>query len=147
MKNLSYRTVLVNKATANKKWILVDAENQTLGRLASHVAKMIRGKNKTSYTPHSDCGDNVIVINAEKVSFTGKKWDEKEYLHYTEYPGGQRFTTPKKLVSKKPTALVEYAVRGMLPKNKIGDAIYKNLYVYAGPSHPHEAQQPVEIKP
>ena len=145
MKNLSFRTVSANKATATKNWLVVNAENQTLGRLASKIAKMIRGKNKTNYTPHVDCGDNVIVINAEKVNFTGKKWDVKEYVHYTEYPGGQRFITPKKLVAKKPTALVEYAVRGMLPKNRIGDAMYKNLHVYAGTNHPHEAQQPVEI--
>lgn len=145
MKNLSFRTISANKATSNKNWVIVNAENQTLGRLASKIAKMIRGKNKTNYTPHVDCGDNVIVINAEKVNFTGKKWDTKEYVHYTEYPGGQRFITPKKLVAKKPTALVEYAVRGMLPKNKIGSAMYKNLYVYAGNNHPHEAQQPKEI--
>lgn len=146
MKNLSYRTISANKATARKNWVLVNAENQTLGRLASGVAKMIRGKNKTNYTPHVDCGDNVIVVNAEKVIFSGKKWDQKEYVHYTEYPGGQRFITPRKLVAKKPTAIVEMAVRGMLPKNKIGAAMYKNLYVYAGKDHPHEAQQPVEFK-
>lgn len=146
MKNLSYKTVSANKATVTKNWMLVNAENQTLGRLASHIAKMIRGKNKTNYTPHVDCGDHVIVINAEKVNFTGKKWSEKEYIHYTLYPGGQRYTTPQKLVGKKPTAIVEYAVRGMLPKNRIGDAMYKNLHVYAGDKHPHEAQQPVEIK-
>lgn len=145
MKNLSYKTISANKATADKKWILVNAENQTLGRFASKVAKIIRGKNKTNFTPHVDCGDNVIVINAEKVNFTGKKWDEKEYVSHTEYPGGQRRVTPKKLIVKKPTALVEYAVRGMLPKNRIGDAMYKNLHVYAGNIHPHEAQQPVEI--
>lgn len=146
MKNLSYRTVSANKATVTRNWLIVNAENQTLGRLASQIAKMIRGKNKTNYTPHVDCGDNVIIINAEKVKLTGKKWDEKEYVHYTEYPGGQRFTTPQKLVSKKPTAIVEYAVRGMLPKNRIGDAMYKNLHVYAGAKHPHEAQQPKEVK-
>ncbi len=146
MKKLSYKTISANKATVNKKWMLVDAENQTLGHLASKVARMIRGKNKTNYTPHVDCGDNVIVINAEKIHLSGKKWENKEYVHYTEYPGGQRFTTPKELVVKKPTAIVEYAVRGMLPKNRIGDAMYKNLHVYGGNSHPHEAQQPKKIE-
>ena len=145
MKAISYRTVSANSATSNKKWLLVDAENQTLGRFASKVARMIRGKHKTNFTPHVDCGDNVIVINAEKVQLTGKKWDTKDYVHYTEYPGGQRFTNPRKLVVKKPTAMVEYAIRGMLPKNRIGDAMYKNLHVYEGVNHPHEAQQPVVV--
>jgi large subunit ribosomal protein L13 len=141
---LSYKTVSANKATVNKEWIVVDATNETLGRFSSRVAQIIRGKHKPSFTPHVDCGDNVIVINADKVKLTGKKWDSKVYIRYTGYPGGQRFITARELMVKKPISMIEKAVRGMLPKNRLGDSIYKNLHVYAGNEHPHAAQQPKE---
>jgi large subunit ribosomal protein L13 len=139
---LSYKTVSANKATVEKEWVLVDAEGQTLGRLSSVVALMLRGKHKTSYTPHVDCGDNVIVINAEKIELTGAKKTDKEYIRHTGYPGGQRVTKADELMKKNPTRLIEYAVKGMLPKNRLGSAIFRNLYVYEGPDHKHEAQKP-----
>ena len=142
---LSYKTISANSATVNKEWVVIDATDQVLGRLASRVALILRGKNKTNYTPHVDCGDNVIIINAEKVRLTGNKMTEKEYVHHTGYPGGQRFTTPKEVLAKKPTAVVQNAVRGMLPKTRLGSQLYKNLYVYAGSEHPHEAQKPKTI--
>ena len=145
MNTLSYKTVSANKATVEKEWVLVDAEGQTLGRLASVVALMLRGKHKTSFTPHVDCGDNVIVINAEKVALTGAKMTDKEYIRHTGYPGGQRIVKADALMKKNPTRLVEYAVKGMLPKNRLGNAIFKNLYVYEGPDHKHEAQKPKSI--
>ena len=145
MNTLSYKTVSANKATVEKEWVLVDAEGQTLGRLASVVALMLRGKHKTSFTPHVDCGDNVIVINAEKVTMTGAKMTDKEYIRHTGYPGGQRIVKADALMKKNPTRLVEYAVKGMLPKNRLGNAIFKNLYVYEGPEHKHEAQKPKSI--
>ena len=145
MNTLSYKTVSANKATVEKEWVLVDAEGQTLGRLASVVALMLRGKHKTSFTPHVDCGDNVIVINAEKVALTGTKMTDKEYIRHTGYPGGQRIVKADALMKKNPTRLVEYAVKGMLPKNSLGAAIFKNLYVYEGPEHKHEAQKPKSI--
>ncbi|MFY0600040.1 MAG: 50S ribosomal protein L13 [Cyclobacteriaceae bacterium] len=146
MDTLSFKTVSLNKATVEKNWIVVDAEAKVLGRLASEVAKIIRGKNKPGYTPNVDCGDNVIVINSDKVRLTGNKWSEKQYVRHTGYPGGQRIATPNEVKAKSSTILVEKAVRGMLPKNKLGDKIYKNLHVYAGTEHPHEAQQPKEAK-
>lgn len=142
MNTLSYKTVSANKATANKKWLVVDAEGQTVGRLASKVAKIIRGKHKTNFTPHADCGDNVIVINAEKVSFSGTKLVDKEYVRYTGYPGGQRITSAQDMLKKHPERLIEKAVKGMLPKNKLGRQLYTNLKVYKGTEHKHEAQQP-----
>ena len=142
MNTLSYKTVSANKATVEKEWVLVDAEGQTLGRLASVVALMLRGKHKTSFTPHVDCGDNVIVINAEKIALTGAKMTDKEYIRHTGYPGGQRIIKADELMKKHPTRLVEYAVKGMLPKTRLGNAIFGNLYVYEGPVHKHEAQQP-----
>ncbi len=142
MNTLSYKTVSANKATVEKEWVLVDAEGQTLGRLASVVALILRGKHKTSYTPHVDCGDNVIVINAEKVTLTGQKMTDKEYIRHTGYPGGQRIVKADKLMKKQPTRMVEYAIKGMLPKNRLGAAIFRNLYIYAGPDHQHEAQKP-----
>ena len=145
MNTLSYKTVSANKATVEKEWVLVDAEGQTLGRLASVVALMLRGKHKTSFTPHVDCGDNVIVINAEKVALTGTKMTDKEYIRHTGYPGGQRIVKADELMKKHPTRLIEYAVKGMLPKNRLGAAIFKNLYVYEGPEHKHEAQKPKSI--
>ena len=145
MDTLSYKTISANKATADKQWVVVDADAQVLGRLASEVAKMIRGKHKPNYTPHVDCGDNVIVINADKVRMTGKKWDDRVYLRYTGYPGGQRATTPRQLKEKSSTLLVERAVRGMLPKNRLGRALFNNLKVYPGAEHPHAAQDPKEV--
>ena len=142
MDTLSYKTVSVNKENANKKWYVVDAEGQILGRMAQEIAQVLRGKRKACYTPHSDCGDNVIVINAEKVILTGSKMDKKVYVHYTGFPGGQRFRTVKDFLNKKPIFVIEHAVKGMLPKTRLGSAIFRNLYVYEGPNHPHEAQQP-----
>ena len=148
MNTLSYKTVSANKATVNKEWVIIDAEGAILGRLASMVAGMLRGKHKTDFTPHVDCGDNVVVINAEKVVLSGEKWSRKKYVRYTGYPGGQKFTTAEKMLKNNPIGLIENAVRGMLPKNRLGRAIYKNMHVYAGASHPHEAQKPrkIEIK-
>ena len=145
MNTLSYKTISANKETATKEWVLVDAENQILGRLASKVAKIIRGKHKANYTPHVDCGDNVIVINADKIQLSGSKWDQKEYVRHTGYPGGQRFTSAKQMMAKKPEAMIEIAVKGMLPKNRLGRALFGNLHVYAGSEHPHQAQQPQQI--
>lgn len=145
MDTLSYKTVSANKETVTKEWVLVDAENEILGRLATKVATMIRGKNKPNFTPHVDCGDNVIVINSDKIKLTGNKWDQKEYVRHTGYPGGQRFTSAKQMMAKKPTAMVEKAVRGMLPKNKLGSALFRNLHVFATSEHPHQAQQPKKV--
>ncbi|MCH2035011.1 MAG: 50S ribosomal protein L13 [Tenacibaculum sp.] len=145
MNTLSYKTVSANKATVNKEWVLVDADGQSLGRLASKVAKLIRGKHKTNYTPHVDCGDNVIIINADKVQLTGSKWTNKTYLRHTGYPGGQKSLTAQEIFEKDPTRLVEKAVKGMLPKNKLGSALFRNLYVYAGTEHGQEAQKPQTI--
>ena len=146
MNTLSYRTVSANKATVNKEWVIIDAEGAVLGRLATLVANMLRGKHKTNFTPHVDCGDNVVVINAEKVVLTGEKWSDKKYVRYTGYPGGQRFTSAEEMLKKNPIGLLENAVRGMLPKNRLGRAIYKNMHVFAGASHPHEAQKPKKIE-
>jgi ribosomal protein L13, bacterial type len=143
---LSYKTVSANAKTVNKQWVVVDAQGEILGRLSSKIAMIIRGKNKPEYTPHVDCGDNVIVINADKVKLTGNKFSEKIYTSYTGYPGGQRFISPKELMAKHPKRVIEKAVRGMLPKTKLGAKLYTNLYVYAGSEHPHEAQSPKTIK-
>jgi large subunit ribosomal protein L13 len=145
MDTLSYKTISANKATAKKEWVLIDAENQVLGRLATKAARLLRGKLKTNYTPHADCGDNVIIINAEKILLTGKKATDKIYLSHSGYPGGQKEITPAELMKKKPGAVVEKAIKGMLPKNRLGAALFRNLYVYAGPDHPHQAQQPKTI--
>jgi len=145
MDTLSFKTVSANKATANKEWVIVDANNEILGRLGSKVAKLLRGKYKPSFTPHADCGDNVIVINADKVVLTGKKWTDKIYVRHTGYPGGQRTRTTEELFAKKPTALVEKAVKGMLPKNRLGRELFRNLHVFVGTEHPHGAQKPKEI--
>ncbi len=145
MDTLSYKTVSANKATVNKQWVLVDADGQTLGRLATKVAKLLRGKYKPDFTPHVDCGDNVIVINAEKINLTGNKWNTKEYVRHTGYPGGQRFTTVKDLLEKDASKIVEKAVKGMLPKNKLGATLFRNLKVYVGPEHNQEAQKPTTI--
>ena len=146
MDSLSYKTISANAATVDKQWVVIDATDEVLGRLASQVAKILRGKNKPSYTPHVDCGDYVIVINADKVKLTGKKMTDKVYIRHTGFPGGQRFATPADYLAKKPTFLIEKAVKGMLPKTRLGEAIMKNLKVYAGAEHPHAAQNPKAIK-
>ncbi|MDO4950116.1 MAG: 50S ribosomal protein L13 [Bacteroidales bacterium] len=147
MDTLSYKTISANKETAKKEWVVVDATDQVVGRLCTKVAKLLRGKYKPNFTPHVDCGDNVIIINADKVVFTGNKWDEKVYLRYTGYPGGQREMTPAELV-KKPNGydrLLRRTVKGMLPKNRLGAKLLDNLYVYAGSEHKQEAQSPKAI--
>lgn len=145
VESLSYKTVSANKATAQKEWLIVDAEGQNLGRLASKVAVLLRGKHKTNYTPHVDCGDNVIVINAEKINLTGNKLDDKTYIRHTGYPGGQRSLTAKVMQQKNPALLIEKAVKGMLPKNKLGAQLFRNLNVNVGAEHKHEAQQPKTV--
>lgn len=145
LETLSYKTISVNKESADKKWVIVDADNQPIGRLASKIAIVLRGKHKPTYTPHADTGDNVIVINAEKVVFTGNKAEAKEYIHHTGYPGGQRFNSVQSIMQKDPTRLVQAAVKGMLPKTKLGRAILGNLYVYVGTEHKHEGQQPTAL--
>lgn len=146
MDSLSYKTRSANKATVQKRWFVIDAENQTVGRLASAIAKVIRGKNKPDFTPHVDCGDKVIVLNADKVRFTGKKMQTKEYLSHTNYPGGQRSITANDLMQKKPTEVLRRAVRGMLPNNRLRDVYLKNLITYTGSEHPHEAQKPQTLE-
>lgn len=146
MNTLSYKTVSANKATVNKEWVLIDAEGQIVGRLATKIATLLRGKHKPEYTPHVDCGDNVIIINAEKVDFSGNKWAEKEYVRHTGFPGGQRFTRANEMLNKKPADILENAVRGMLPKTRLGRALFKNMHIYIGSSHPHEAQRPRKIE-
>jgi len=142
---LSYKTVSGNKETANKKWLLVDAEGQNVGRLASKVAKLVRGKHKPNFTPHADCGDNVIVINAAKVSFSGTKLVDKEYVRYTGYPGGQRSLTAQELLARNPQRVIEKAIKGMLPKNTLGRELFRNVKVYAGAEHKQQAQNPEVI--
>ena len=146
METNSFKTVSLNSATVEKNWVIVDADSQILGRMASEVAKMIRGKHKPSYTPHVDCGDNVIVINADKIRLTGSKWTDKQYVRHTGYPGGQRIETPNSIKAKSSTILIEKAVKGMLPINRLGRQLFKNLYVYEGAEHPHAAQKPKEVK-
>jgi large subunit ribosomal protein L13 len=142
----SYKTVNANKATAEKGWVLVDARGKVLGRVASEIARIIRGKNKVNYTPNVDTGDHVVVINAEKVRMTGKKWSNRVIFTHSGYPGGQRELTPTVIRDKHPERLVEHAVRGMLPKNRLGRELFRSLHVYTGTDHPHTAQQPKEIK-
>ena len=146
MDQLSYRTVSVNRQNADKQWVVIDAADQVLGRFASQVAKILLGKTKTSYTPNMDCGDNVIVINAEKIRLTGNKLNDKVYTRHTGHPGGQRFATAKELMAKDGRMVVEKAVKGMLPKNRLGSELFRNLYVYVGGNHPHQAQKPTEVK-
>jgi large subunit ribosomal protein L13 len=142
---LSYKTISANKATAQKEWVVVDATDQVLGRLATRVAKLLRGKYKPSFTPHVDCGDNVIIINADKVKLTGNKWNDRIYLSHTGYPGGQREITPARMMAKDVTRLYRKVLKGMLPKNRLGEAVINNMYVYAGTEHKHEAQNPKVI--
>lgn len=146
MDTLSYKTISANKATVQKEWLIIDVENAILGRVSSRIAALIRGKHKTNFTPNVDCGDNVIVINAEKIRLTGKKMTDKVYVRHTGYPGGQRFSTPREVLAKNPRGVVEEAVRGMLPKNRLGRRLFTNLHVYAGNEHPHGAQQPKQIE-
>jgi large subunit ribosomal protein L13 len=143
---LSYKTKSAKNSEVERQWHVVDVEGVVLGRVCSKIASVLRGKHKPSYTAHVDTGDYVIVVNADKVRLTGAKLDDKEYLSYTGYPGGQRAITAKNLMAKKPTAVVEKAIKGMLPKNKLGRAMIKKLFVYAGPAHPHGAQKPQELK-
>ena len=145
MNTLSYKTVSANKATVDKQWIVVDADGHNLGRMASKIAMILRGKHKPDFTPHVDCGDNVIVINAEKINLTGNKLDEKTYIRHTGYPGGQRSLTAKVMQQKNPALLVEKAVKGMLPKNKLGAELFRNLNVFVGTEHTHGAQKPKTI--
>lgn len=142
MDTLSYKTISSKKETVVKEWILVDADNEVVGRLAAKVAHILRGKHKPSYSPHVDCGDNVIIINASKVQFTGNKMEDKEYIRHSGYPGGQSRISPRQALTKKPEFIVEKAIKGMLPKNRLGRQIYRNLKVYSGTEHPHQAQQP-----
>ena len=145
MNTLSYKTQSANKDTVDRKWFVVDAEGQTLGRMCTKIATVLKGKHKPSYTPHVDTGDNVIVINADKIRLTGSKMEQKVYLSYSLYPGGQKSITAKELMTKKPYSVVERAVKGMLPKNKLGRAMFKKLFVYAGAEHPHVAQKPENL--
>lgn len=154
MDTLSFKTVSANSnnkdkanaSTIERKWFLVDAQAETVGRLASRIAHIVRGKHKALYTPHVDCGDNVIVINADKIRLTGRKFEQKNYIHHTGYPGGQRKVPVSKMLKVHPTRILEYAIYGMLPKTKLGDKLQNRVYIYAGANHPHEAQQPEVLK-
>ena len=146
MDTLSYKTVSLKAGDIQKEWYVIDATDMVLGRLASRVALILCGKNKPSFTPNMDCGDNVIIVNADKVKLTGNKMTDRVYVRHTGYPGGQRFSTPKEILAKKPTELVRMAVKGMLPKNRLGAKLINNLYLYQGSEHPHQAQNPKTIK-
>ncbi len=145
MNTLSYKTISANVNTVDKQWVLIDAENEILGRMASSAANLLRGKHKPNYTPHVDCGDNVIIINAEKIRLTGNKWEAKNYIRHSGYPGGQKSLTARELMEKNPIKMVEKAIKGMLPKNKLGADLYRNLFVYAGSEHKQEAQKPTKL--
>ena len=145
MSHLSYKTISANRETVSKEWLLVDADGQPLGRVASQVARLIRGKHKVDFTPHVDCGDSVIVINANKINLSGKKWNSKQYVRYTGYPGGQRFETAQSIYDKNPSKLIEKSVKGMLPKNKLGSVLFRNLKVYSDGEHNHDGQNPTFI--
>lgn len=142
MNTLSYKTISANRDTVTKQWFVVDAEGQVLGRLASKVALVLRGKHKPDYTPHVDCGDNVIILNADKIVLTGNKWDAKKYITHSGYPGGQKATPVKEMLTKYPERILENALKGMLPKNRLGRELFRNVFVYAGTEHKHEAQKP-----
>lgn len=146
MRHLSFKTQSANESIVKRDWYVVDATNMTVGRMCTRIATVLRGKHKAYYTPHFDCGDYVIVVNSNKVVFTGNKMDEKEYLTYSGYPGGQKNATAKELIARRPNVVIERAVKGMLPKNRLGRAMYKKLFVYEGAEHPHKAQQPKEMK-
>lgn len=145
MDTVSYKTISANEKTVNKEWLLVDATNEPVGRLASKVAFLLRGKHKTNFTPHVDCGDNIVIINAEKARFTGTKWTDKEYVRNTGYPGGKRVQTAQEMHDKYPERIIEHAVRGMLPKNRLGRDMFRNMFVYVGAEHKQEAQKPKQI--
>ncbi|MCK5822299.1 MAG: 50S ribosomal protein L13 [Bacteroidales bacterium] len=145
MDTLSYKTISANKTTVTKEWVVVDATDIPLGRLSSQVAMMLRGKHRPDFTPHVDCGDNVIILNAEKIKLTGKKWTDRKFFSHSGYPGGQKITTPAQLFAKDPTRLIERAIKGMLPKNRLGSVLFRNLYVYVGTEHSHKAQKPKEV--
>ncbi len=143
---MSFKTKSANKDSVTKKWYVVDASQQPVGRLASKVAQLLRGKHKPDFTPHVDCGDNIVIINADQVKFTGKKWRDKEYRWYTGYPSGERSITAEGMYKRKPTRIVEKAIKNMLPKNRLGRRIFrKNLFIYQGEEHPHEAQKPEKL--
>ena len=142
MSTLSFKTISANAATVDKQWVLIDAEGQVLGRVASVIANLLRGKHKVNFTPHVDCGDNIVVINADKIQLTGDKWSQKQYIRHTGYPGGQRIVVAKDMMQKFPTRMLEMAVKGMLPKNRLGRDLFRNLYVYAGTEHQQVAQKP-----
>ena len=147
MDSKSYKTQYLNKETIQKSWFVADADGKTLGRFSSEIAKILRGKNKASFTPHIDCGDYVIVINSEGIKLTGNKWRDKKYVSYSGYPGGQKITSPLEIKDKKSSKfIVEKAVKGMLPKNRLGRQLFRNLFVYEDSKHPHEGQKPKEIK-
>ena len=146
MRHLSFRTQSANETIVKRDWYVVDATNQTLGRMSSKIASTLRGKNKPYYTPHFDCGDYVIVVNSGKVKLTGNKLEDKEYQTYSLYPGGQKIETAKEMINRRPNLMIERAVKGMLPKNRLGRAMYKKLFVYEGAEHPHAAQTPKEMK-
>lgn len=146
MSKLHFTTKHANEATVQRNWYVVDGTNQTVGRMCSKIAAVLRGKNKAYYTPHVDCGDYVIVLNADKVKFTGNKLEDKVYQNFSGYPGGLREEIAKDLLKRRPEAVIERAVKGMLPKNRLGRKMYKKLFVYAGAQHPHTAQQPKEFK-
>jgi len=143
---LSYKTKSANKESVVRKWYVIDAEGEVVGRLASKVAHVLRGKHKPSYTPHFDAGDYVIILNADKVRFTGNKWAQKEYISYSLYPGGQKRVVAKEMAAKKPRFVIEKAIKGMLPKNRLGRAQFKKLFTYEGTEHPHVAQKPEDFK-
>jgi len=145
LNTLSYKTVSANSKTVDKKWLLVDVTGNPLGRSASIIASLLRGKHKTNYTPHVDCGDNVIVINAEKIVLTGQKWSQKQYIRHTGYPGGQKSLSADQIHKKNNTKLIEKAIKGMLPKNKLGAELFRNLRVYSGNNHEHDSQNPTTI--
>ncbi|MBA2561550.1 MAG: 50S ribosomal protein L13 [Chitinophagaceae bacterium] len=142
MSKLHFTTKHANEATVQRKWYVVDGANQTVGRMCAKIASVLRGKNKAYYTPHVDCGDFVIVTNCDKIKFTGKKLDDKLYVTYSGYPGGQKEETAKELLRRRPDAIIERAIKGMLPKNRLGRKMYKKLFVYSGTDHPHTAQKP-----
>lgn len=146
MSKLHFTTKHANAATVQRNWYVVDGTNQTVGRMCSRIASVLRGKNKAYYTPHVDCGDFVVVINADKIQFSGNKMDEKVYINFSGYPGGKKEEIAKDLLKRRPEVIIERAVKGMLPKNRLGRKMYKKLFVYAGSEHPHTAQQPKELK-
>lgn len=145
MDTTSFKTVSLNKATVNKQWVVVDATDAVLGRMSSKVTKLLRGKYKPGFTPHVDCGDNVILINADKIQLTGKKWDDRVMFSHSGYPGGQKEQSPRDIFEKSPEKLIRHTVKGMMPKNRLSREVMRNLYIYNGSEHPHEAQKPQTI--